>query len=474
MIGFLWSTLSLISCSGTRITTLDHRISDTAAPVPHNTMILPVLQGGEIIRTEVPFTDIPASLASFSDIQYRAESFPGRGNIKDLVERILRTQGVPVEIAALVWVESDFNVGCYSRVGAAGPWQLMPETAREMGLRIDDSVDERYSWVASTRAAAKYLLHLYGMFDDWSLALAAYNCGPGRVLSGLQQGGTTFGEIELPGETDAFVPRFASAAEAYIDVELESGVLAVVWVPSGFDLRLLGPETGVEIDSLMDLNRSYLLERTPDDGQAWEIIVPAESVNDVFNAAWTIDPERYLVKEGDTWNGIAWSTGVSPEVLRGLNSAGSLRPGVLIGLPESQRRPVNAGYMDNPQFIRYTVRMGDTMSEIAAGVGVSSREVAAWNNMSSDNIIYPGDVLLLRRCDSTEAQDSPLLDNALPEEKEIDIVSNGVRIEHVIVEGDTLWDIAIRYSVSIEQIMYLNSLESSILSLGDVLLIIPE
>ncbi|MCK4505737.1 MAG: LysM peptidoglycan-binding domain-containing protein, partial [Candidatus Aegiribacteria sp.] len=284
---------------------------------------------------------------------------------------------------------------------------------------------------------------------------------------------TTFGEIELPGETDAFVPRFASAVEAYIDVELESGILAVVWVPSGFDLRLLGPETEVDIDSLMDLNRSYLLEKTPDDGQAWEIIVPAERANDVFTAAWTIDPERYLVKEGDTWSGIAWSTGVSQEVLRGLNSAG-LRPGVFIELPESQRRPVNAGYVENPQFIRYTVRMGDTMSEIAARVGVSSREVAVWNNISSDNIIYPGDVLLLRRCDSSEEQDSPEENYPLPEENEIDIVSGGVRIEHMIVEGDTLWDLAIRYGVSIEQIMFLNSLESSILSLGDVLLIIPE
>ncbi len=437
-------------------------------------MVLPVLQGGESIRTEAPSTDIPASLASTSDIQYRAERFPGSGNIKDLVERILRTQGVPVEIAALVWIESDFNVGCYSRVGAAGPWQLMPETAREMGLQIDDSVDERYSWVASTRAAAKYLLHLHDMFDDWSLALAAYNCGPGRVLSGLQQGGTTFGEIDLPGETDAFVPRFASAAEAYIDVELESGVLAVVWVPSGFDLRLLGPETGVDIDSLMDTNRSYLLERTPDHGHAWEIIVPAELANDVFSAAWAIDPERYHVKEGDSWDGIAWSTGVSSEVLRSMNPAGSLRPGAFIELPESQRRPINAGYVENPQFIRYTVRMGDTMGEIAASVGVSSREVAVWNNISADKIIYPGDVLLLRRCDNSQVQDSPSLDDALPVENEIYIVSSGVRIEHVVVEGDTLWDLAVRYGVSIEQIMFLNSLESSILSLGDVLLIIPE
>lgn len=433
-----------------------------------------MLQGAASEDHEAPSTDIPASLALQSDVQYRAESIPGRSDIRDLVERILRTEGVPVEIAALVWIESDFTVGCYSRMGAAGPWQLMPTTGRELGLQIDDLIDERYSWVASTRAAARYLLHLHEMFDDWSLAIAAYNCGPGRVQAGLRGGGNTFGEIELPGETDAFVPRFASAVEAYLELDEESEMLAVVWVPSGFDLRLLAAETRMNVDSLMEMNRSYLLEKTPDEGHAWEIVVPADLAGEIFNKAWSIDPGRYHVKSGDSWNSIAFSLGVSKDVLMSLNTVASLQPGMYIGIPESQRRPVNAGYVENPQFIRYTVRMGDTMSEIAATVGASSREVASWNDMSPDDTIFPGDVLLLRRPDSStesrETEETP----ALPENSEINIVSGDVRIEHVVIEGDTLWDLAIRYGVSIEQIMYLNSLEDNTLSIGDVLVIVPE
>jgi len=436
-------------------------------------MVLPVLQGGIDSRCEGPSTDIPASLASMSDIQYRPEQFPGSGDIKDLVEQILRTEGVPLEVAALVWIESDFSVGCYSRVGAAGPWQLMPTTGRELGLKIDDTVDERYSWVASTRAAARYLRHLYNIFEDWSLAIAAYNCGPGRVQAGLRGGGNTFGEIELPGETDAFVPRFASAAEAYVQVELESDRLAVIWVPADFDLRLLAAGTGIDIDQLMELNRSYLLERTPPEKDAWEVVVPVEHAGEAFSAAWTMDPRRYLVRQGDSWEGIASRLGVSSQVLMGMNPAGSLQAGAYIDIPESQRQPVNAGYVENPQFIRYTVRMGDTLSEIASTVGASSREVAQWNEMTPDDTIFPGDVLLLRRSGSLPVQDDDEA-QTLPTETEINIVSGGARVEHMVVEGDTLWDLAMRYGVSIEQIMYLNSLENSTLSLGEVLVIIPE
>ncbi len=437
-------------------------------------MVLPVLQGGATGSSDIHITDIAASLAAISDIQYRPERFPGRGDVKELVEQILMSEGVPPEIGALVWIESDFTVGCYSRVGAAGPWQLMPSTGRELGLKINDFIDERYSWVASTRAAARYLTHLHNIFDDWTLTIAAYNCGPGRVQAGLRQGGSTFGEIELPGETDAFVPRFASAAEAYVQVTLESDKLAVVWVPAGFDLRLLAAETSLSIDMLMDLNRSYLMEKTPSEDEAWEIVIPAEYAGEVFNTAWAIDPQRYIVKEGDSWSWMASELGVSLEALMGLNPAGSLQPGMYIDIPESQRQPVNAGYVENPQFIRYTVRMGDTLSEIAANVGVSSREVATWNEMSAGDTIFPGDVLLLRRSGSSSDQEPADSRPTLPADVEIHIVSGGGRIEHTVIEGDTLWDLGIRYGVSIEQIIYLNSLENNILSLGDVLVIIPE
>ncbi|MBD3276678.1 MAG: LysM peptidoglycan-binding domain-containing protein, partial [Candidatus Aegiribacteria sp.] len=114
------------------------------------------------------------------------------------------------------------------------------------------------------------------------------------------------------------------------------------------------------------------------------------------------------------------------------------------------------------------------MSEIAASVGVSSHEVAQWNDMSPDDTIFPGDVLLLRRSGSASDNSDAAFEETPPPDGEINIVSGEGRVEHTVAEGDTLWDLAIEYGVSIEQIMHLNSLENSNLSLGQVLVIIPE
>jgi len=379
-------------------------------------------------------------------------------------------------MGALAWIESDFSVGCYSSAGAAGPWQMMRDTGRHMGLRIDDVVDERYSWVASTRAAARYLRDLHDMFGDWSLAIAGYNCGPGRVLSGMGSGACTFGDVDLPGETDLFVPRFASAAEAYMQVEMDTGGLAVVWVPAGLDLRVMAVECGLDVDSLMGLNRAYLQERTPSDGTAWEVVVPAASVPAVLETAWSIDPDDYLVQSGDSWNGLASAFGVQQEALQQANPGASLEPGSTISLPTSQRRPVNAGVSDDPQYTRYTVRAGDTLGAIGQSVGVSSREVAQWNGISTGAIIHPGDVLLLRAPEGAAQTAAPGDDpDAEPPAGEgIEIVTRGVRVVHTVAAGDTLWDLSMDYGVSVDQIRFLNDMEDDDLSIGTVLVIMPD
>jgi membrane-bound lytic murein transglycosylase D len=335
-------------------------------------------------------------------------------------------------------------------------------------------VDERYSWVASTRAAARYLKEMHDMFGDWSLAIAGYNCGPGRVLSGMGSGSCTFGDVDLPSETDIFVPRFASAAEAYMQVEIETEDLAVVWVPAGLDLRVLAVECGLDVDSLMDLNRSYLHERTPPDRAAWEIVLPASAASLVLETAWSMTPDSYTVQPGDSWSDLASGFGVQQDALVQVNQGVVLESGATVQLPSSQRIPVNAGVEDNPQFYSYTVRMGDTLGAIGEEVGVSSREVAAWNDMSAGEVIYPGDVLLLRRSQETQDLLSAVQTPTLSATDEIDIVTGGVRVLHTVAEGDTLWDMAMRYGVSVEQIRLLNSLEGNNLSIGTVLVIMPD
>ena len=396
-------------------------------------------------------------------MQYAPENFPASGPLKGLIETILVSEGVPGDVGALPWIESEYCIGDYSRAGAAGPWQFMRGTAQFFDLEMTEDVDERYSWVESTRAAARYLRYLYGMFGDWQLAIAAYNCGEGVVQDALRNGGCRFGEIELPGETDAFVPRFAAAVEAYRQVELETEGLSVVMVPPSLDLRILAIETGIPIDTLTYYNRCYLMEKTPPEGEGWELIVPSSRAGLVFETGWSIERSRYLVRYGDTWSGLAASFGVDTNVLMAANTGIELTAGSLLFLPETGRSPVNAGASDRQGYFQYTVRSGDTLSEIAATVGASSREVAAWNDIAPGDVIYPGQELLLRGA-PTEGQ----------EDATVEIVTGGGRITHTVEQGDNLWDLSIRYSVSVEQIMRLNSMEDALLSIGEILVIRPE
>ncbi len=406
--------------------------------------------------------DIPPGLSSRSDVCYRPERCQADPDLRGLLENVLRSEGVPVELSALVWVETGYSVGSHSSAGAAGPWQFMSGTARFCNLHMADRVDERYSWVASTRAASRYLEYLYGLFGSWQLALAAYNCGEGTIQRAISSGGRELAQLDLPRETSFFVPRFASALEAYRQLEEPRGGLSVVLVPPGLDLRVMAAEAGIPPDVLADLNRGYLSEITPGRGDGWEVVVPTEYAPAAFRAAWTGEPGRYLVREGDTWEGIAAATGVGPQELREANEGAEPAPGAYAVLPESARTPVTASALEDSGFFRYVVRSGDTLGGIGASVGVSSREVARWNDISTSAIIHPGQVLLLR---------------GTPEEGSVRVpetVTGQGRLTHTVVSGDTLWDLAIRYGVSLEQIQTLNGKTGSSLSIGEVLIIRPE
>jgi soluble lytic murein transglycosylase-like protein len=125
--------------------------------------------------------------------------------------RIFREERVPLEYLAVALVESGVHPLAVSPKGARGPWQFMPETARRMGLRVDEQLDERTHPERSTRAAARYLRQLYARFADWDLALAAYNAGEARVEAALQKGDSRdFSRLAelglLPEETRRYVP----------------------------------------------------------------------------------------------------------------------------------------------------------------------------------------------------------------------------------------------------------------------------
>jgi membrane-bound lytic murein transglycosylase D len=129
----------------------------------------------------------------------------------DMMDSIFTRYGLPIELKYLAVVESELKSTATSRVGAKGPWQFMPGTAKCLGLKITNRYDERTNYLKSTRAAALYLRDLHSQFGDWLLVLAAYNGGPGPVLKAIKRSGSrNFWKLQnfLPAESRGHVKKF--------------------------------------------------------------------------------------------------------------------------------------------------------------------------------------------------------------------------------------------------------------------------
>ena len=129
----------------------------------------------------------------------------------DMMDKVLAKQGLPVELKYLSVIESQLKSSAVSWAGAVGPWQFMAATARNYGLKVNKTRDERRDYQKSTQAAAKYLSSLYGIYKDWLLVIAAYNCGPGGVNSAIRRSGSrNFWELQqyLPAESRNHVKKF--------------------------------------------------------------------------------------------------------------------------------------------------------------------------------------------------------------------------------------------------------------------------
>jgi membrane-bound lytic murein transglycosylase D len=142
--------------------------------------------------------------------------------LRPLLEPILREEGVPADLMAVVLVESGGRPAVLSPKGALGIWQLMPQTARRYGLTVTPEKDERLDVLKATRAAARYLHDLYGQFSDWKLALTAYDAGEQKIERAVDRAGSKdFEEISwlLPAETRNYVPAVLAAFRLLGDAE---------------------------------------------------------------------------------------------------------------------------------------------------------------------------------------------------------------------------------------------------------------
>jgi membrane-bound lytic murein transglycosylase D len=158
----------------------------------------------------------PQAVSFVQDYMERHSSFLNRMKgwgrpYFDMMNSVLKQHGLPTELKYLSVIESDLQSDAVSWAGAVGPWQLMPGTARDLGLRVDRGADERTDFYKSTHAAARYLTDLYGLFGDWLLVIAAYNGGPGNVYSAIRKSGSrNFWQLQyyLPEESRNHVKKF--------------------------------------------------------------------------------------------------------------------------------------------------------------------------------------------------------------------------------------------------------------------------
>ncbi len=189
-----------------------------------------------------------------------------------MVENEIRKRNLPEALKYLAVVESALNASAKSKSGAAGLWQFMKGTGKMYGLEVSNLVDERCDALKSTEAAMHYLSDLHSQFDDWTLALAAYNCGPGNVRKAIRKSGgkRNYWEIRefLPSETRHYIPRFIAASymmEYYYLYDINPKVLhselsntATIKVKKGTSFRDLTKLTGVSLEDLKFLNPSYI------------------------------------------------------------------------------------------------------------------------------------------------------------------------------------------------------------------------
>jgi membrane-bound lytic murein transglycosylase D len=328
-----------------------------------------------------------------------------------MMERVLKEEGVPLDLIFLAEAESAFLPRAISRAKARGLWQFISSRGKEYGLRQTWWIDERSDPEKSTRAAARHLSDLYEEFNDWNLAMAAYNAGPVRVEQALRKtGATTFWELAdrkaLPKETLNYVPTILAMAiigrnpELYgFDVEPDPPQeIERVNLDKATDLRVIAETIGVPVDLLKDLNPHVLRWTTPPDDEEFELILP-KGYSDAFEKVVMLpDNERILfryhnVRKGETLSVIARNYGVSVNDLTQANKISVrsiLRIGQELLIPMSGSAPtirqvaqVTKGSLTPSS---YTVRRGDTLSEIAAKFNVTVNDLKKWNKLTSTRL----------------------------------------------------------------------------------------
>jgi len=345
------------------------------------------------------------------------DSYRRSGRYHDYIVGELRKAGLPEELSWLPLIESGFKVTALSSARALGLWQFIPSTGFKFGLKRDVFIDERMDFEKSTQAAIAYLKELHQIFGDWTTALAAYNCGEGRVLRVIRSQNVNYLDDfwdlfeRLPFETARYVPRFLATLHVLNDKEKYGLDAVTVDPPFEFEvstiskqmhLRDIAKITGIDLTELTELNPALRYKILP--REHYPLRVPAGKA------------ETLLAKLDD--------------------------------IPVSAR--------PQPDYVNHRVRVGESLSAIAHRYRTSINNIIRANNIRRQNFIVAGQVLKIPQGGTYQ----PPAQIIVPEKPPAN---------HRVRSGDSLWNIARRYNTTTKEIQELNKLNTTALHIGQVL-----
>ncbi len=376
-----------------------------------------------------------------------------------MIEEILENNDLPIELKYMAVIESALNPRAVSRVGATGMWQFMYGTGRMYGLTINSLVDERRDPLRATQSAASYLKDLFRIYQDWTLVIAAYNCGPGNVNKAIRRTGgkTNYWEIYyyLPRETRGYVPAYIAATYAmnyYALHNLKPKPVSIplttdtIMVHDNLHLKQVSEVLKIPLKALRDLNPQYRRDVIPGKSQSYALRIPLEYTSDFIDLQDSI----YHYKEAQFFN--SGNTVI---------------------------KPTRTAYVHSPPTgktkLTYKVKSGDNLGYIAEWYHVGLSDLRYWNGIRR-NLIRTGQKLIVY-VPPSKANEYKKINNMSFEEKQRSIgksvvastkisepasPNQGNYVYYKVKYGDTVWDIAKKYpGVTEQDILRINNMTGS-------------
>lgn len=369
-----------------------------------------------------------------------------------LYEEKLAKYNMPQELKYLSIIESALNPTAKSKAGACGPWQFMYRTGLMYNLNVNSYVDERCDPEMATEAACKYLKYLHSLYNDWSLALAAYNAGPGNVNKAVRRAG---GKMDywsvrpfLPVETQGYVPAFIAVnyimsyykehnifptQPKYFNHEIDS-----VHINANVTFDQISKVVNVPVEDLRFLNPMYIKDLVPGSAKPYPLNLPRKAVGD------------FMVNERQLYQALE-KAAVVAKVDSSNNTSSVVDPQAEVAVTTTTKKQQ-----------QYTVVKGDYISLIARKFQVKVSEIMDWNNLKGETLyagqkltIFSDEPMPIAATVTTPSTNNTTAPKTTPTYK-----------YYTIRQGDTLYKISQKYGVTITQIMQWNNMKSKTLIAG--------